>query len=98
MSEKEWQLSEADRDNLFLRDDDEAFSGLRQALMEEQAANQVLRAEIKRLKVICKDKSDLLDVWRAEIERLRAENAEQKAEMQKLYDNWVRVLHGKEGK
>jgi hypothetical protein len=30
----------------------------------------------------------------AEIGRLRAENAEHKAEMQKLYDNWVRVLHG----
>ncbi len=28
----------------------------------------------------------------AEIKRLQAENAEQKAEMQKLYDNWVRVL------
>jgi transcriptional regulator of heat shock response len=33
-----------------------------------------LKAEIERLQVIIKDKTDLMDVWRAEIERLRARN------------------------
>jgi cell division protein FtsB len=51
MSEKEWQLGEADRDNRFYRrkEDAEEIDGYRQALIDEKAANQTLRAEVARL-------------------------------------------------
>jgi hypothetical protein len=55
MSEKEWQPSEADRDNLLLRpENDELLSATRQANIE-------LRAENERLRTLVKDLADDLE-------------------------------------
>jgi hypothetical protein len=45
-------MSEADRDNRFYRrkEDAEEIDGFRQALIDEKAANQALRADVARLK------------------------------------------------
>lgn len=71
MSEKEWHLCEADRDNLLLRpEDNEILSATRQFNIELRAENERLRAGYEALRDECGHLNNALDEAETEIERL----------------------------
>jgi polyhydroxyalkanoate synthesis regulator phasin len=100
MSEKDWQLSEADRDNRFYRNkqDTEYIDGLRAEV--ERLTRDLDEWKVKRTMTAAMDQEHARVIaenheLRAEVERLRRENDSLYDMLQSMQINLKRLLDGR---
>jgi predicted RNase H-like nuclease (RuvC/YqgF family) len=77
-------------------DNDEFYAEIERLRADNDALRAAVNAgaeEVERLRGLSQDNTKY---WRTEVERLEAEIAERKAEIQRISENWVRLLHGQE--